>query len=170
MKRKVEGYNVDDSYREMFMKCLEYENERRNRLSQKKLNKSEFIVQAINYYYDHEVNETNRKRKEEYDAQHYASITKKLVEKYFNTLTDEMEFIAGKLANTEFYLKLLSDFKSRFDDIDDRKLSRMIEEIKEDDEIFRRLKSIYDRQNKEELFSVEDIEGVDDDDEGRQIF
>ncbi len=170
MKRKVEGYNVDDSYRERFMKCLEYENERRDRLSQKKLNKSEFIVQVINYYYDHEVNETNRKRKEEYDVQHYASITKKLVEKYFNTLTDEMEFIAGKLANTELYLKLLSDLKSRFNDIDDRKLSRMIEEIKEDDEIFRRLKSIYDRQNKEEIFSAEDIEDADDDNEGRQIF
>ena len=170
MKRKVEGYNVDDSYRERFMKCLEYENGRRERLSQKKLNKSEFVVQVINYYYDHEVNETNRKRKEEYDAQHYASITKKFVEKYFNTLTDEMEFIAGKLANAELYLKLLSDLRNRFDDINDRKLSRMIEEIKEDDEIFSRLKSIYNRQNKEEIFSVEDIEDVDDDDEGRQIF
>ena len=169
MKRKVEGYNVDDSYRERFMKCLEYENERRDRLSQKKLNKSEFIVQVINYYYDHEVNETNRKRKEEYDAQHYASITKKLVEKYFNTLTDEMEFIAGKLSNAELYLKLLSDFRNRFDDMNDRKLERTIEEIKEDDEIFRRLKSIYNRQNKEEILSVEDIEDVDGD-EGRQIF
>lgn len=170
MKRKVEGYNVDDSYRERFMKCLEYENERRDRLSQKKLNKSEFIVQVINYYYDHEVNETNRKRKEEYDAQHYASITKKLVEKYFNTLTDEMEFIAGKLANTELYLKLLSDLKSRFDDMNDRKLDAMIEEIREDDEIFKKFKSLYNRQNKEEIFEPESKEDIDDDNEGRQIF
>ena len=170
MKRKVEGYNVDDSYRERFMKCLEYENERRDRLSQKKLNKSEFIVQVINYYYDHEVNETNRKRKEEYDAQHYASITKKLVEKYFNTLTDEMEYIAGKLANTEFYLKLLSDLKSRFDDMNDRKLDAMIEEIREDDEIFKKFKSLYNRQNKEEIFEPESKEDIDDDNEGRQIF
>lgn len=170
MKRKVEGYNVDDSYRERFMKCLEYENERRDRLSQKKLNKSEFIVQVINYYYDHEVNETNRKRKEEYDAQHYASITKKLVEKYFNTLTDEMEYIAGKLANTELYLKLLSDLKNRFDDMNDRKLDAMIEEIREDDEIFKKFKSLYNRQNKEEIFEPESKEDIDDDNEGRQIF
>ena len=81
-----------------------------------------------------------------------------------------MEFIAGKLANTELYLKLLSDLKNRFDNIDDRKLSRMIEEIKEDDEIFRRLKSIYDRANREEIFSVEETENANDDNEGRQIF
>lgn len=81
-----------------------------------------------------------------------------------------MEYIAGKLSNTEFYLKLLSDLSNRFDDLDDHKLSRMIEEIKEDDEIFRRLKSIYGRQSKEEILSVGDIEDVDDDVEGRQIF
>jgi len=170
MEKKTEGYKVDDSYRERFKQCLNYENERRKRTGENQITKSDFLVYVVNYYYDREVNETNRKRKEEYDVQHYASITKKLVEKYFNTLTDEMEFIAGKLANAELYLKLLSDLRNRFDDINDRKLSRMIEEIKEDDEIFSRLKSIYDRQNKEEIFSVEDIEDVDDDDEGRQIF
>ena len=149
---------------------MNYENERRKRTWENQIKKSDFLVYVVNYYYDHEVNETNRKRKEEYDAQHYASITKKLVEKYFNTLTDEMVYIAGKLSNTEFYLKLLSDLSNRFDDLDDHKLSRMIEEIKEDDEIFRRLKSIYGRQSKEEILSVGDIEDVDDDVEGRQIF
>ena len=161
---------MDDSYRERFRQCMNYENERRKRTWENQIKKSDFLVYVVNYYYDHEVNETNRKRKEEYDAQHYASITKKLVEKYFNTLTDEMVYIAGKLSNTEFYLKLLSDLSNRFDDLDDHKLSRMIEEIKEDDEIFRRLKSIYGRQSKEEILSVGDIEDVDDDVEGRQIF
>lgn len=170
MKTKIESYRVSSSYSGVFQKCMEYENNRREAVNEKRINKSDFLEFVLTYFYDHEVNETNRKRKEEYDAQHYASITKKLVEKYFNTLTDEMEFIAGKLANTELYLKLLSDFKSRFNDIDDRKLSRMIEEIKEDDEIFRRLKSIYDRANREEIFSVEETENANDDNEGRQIF
>lgn len=93
---------MDDSYRERFRQCMNYENERRKRTWENQIKKSDFLVYVVNYYYDHEVNETNRKRKEEYDAQHYASITKKLVEKYFNTLTDEMVYIAGKLSNTEF--------------------------------------------------------------------
>ncbi len=149
---------------------MEYENNRREAVNEKRINKSDFLEFVLTYFYDHEVNETNRKRKEEYNAQHYASITKKLVEKYFNTLSDEMEFIADKPANAELYLKLLSDLRNRFDDINDRKLSRMIEEIKEDDEIFSRLKSIYNRQNREEIFSVEDAKDADDDNEGRQIF
>ena len=172
MNRKVEGYNVDDSYRERFKKCLDYENDRREKVGEKKLNKSEFIVLILNYYYDNVVNESNRKRKEDKDAQYFASITKSLVEKYFNVLSDEMEFLAEKQTNLELYLKLLSDERNTLEDGNTADLSRRLSRLEVQDKAFRKIRSLYSTNRKNDLIDAteDDKKNDKDDDEGRQIF
>ena len=170
MNKKVESYKVTDAYREVFKTCMDYENSRRENLNEKPISKSGFIEYVMNYFFDHEVNEKNRKRKEDSEAQYYASITKKLVEKYFNTMRNEIEFLTGIIYSTDLHLKILMDRQDTFDEIDSRNMNKIVASIRSDEITFNRLQALYDAEEKKENPPAEKLEIRDDKEERRKLY
>ena len=148
MKKKIKGFRVDDSFDIKFKKNMEEENRRRTNNNEKPLNENDCIVYINDYFYEHETDPTARIRREEKDAQHYAGITKSLVEKYFRILSDELELLAAKVSEIEIYTKIISASESILDNDSDSSINRFAARIEEEEKTARRIKSVYDLQNR----------------------
>ena len=167
MKKKVEGYKVDEAFSEKFMQCLDHENKRRDNTGERRLNKSDFLVYITNYFYDHEIDDRNRKYREEKDAQYYANITKKVTEKYYESIMGSLEAIAGGINNSSLLLRIIA---SKEDSLrSGTSEEKLVSKIIKDDETFRKIRSIYNaRKQDEDIY--EDKGSEDDGEENIRLF
>ena len=169
MSKKVISFRVEDTYEDTFNKLMKHENERREKVLERKLNRAEFLEYMSIYFKDNVVDKINIKRKERLEAQFYANITKKLVEKYFNFILDSLEGILEKMADQELYIRLMSyknDIAYMASNIDPNDL---LQRLERDDKKMNQIREKYFKLRSELIISPADIAEESEDDE-RHLF
>ena len=68
MSKKVISFRVEDTYEDTFNKLMKHENERREKVLERKLNRAEFLEYMSIYFKDNVVDKINIKRKERLEA------------------------------------------------------------------------------------------------------
>ena len=160
-------YRFDRDSEKTVKKIMEEEN--RNRLNQglSRISENDVIKEALRYYYEHVFDKDYRKREEEKDAQYYANITKKVTEKYYESIMGSLEAIAGGINSSSLLLRIIA---SKEDSLKSgTSEEKLVSRILKDDETFRKIRSIYNaRKQDEDIY--EDKGSGGDGEENRRLF
>ncbi len=163
-------FRFDRESEKTIKKILENENKINNELGRKRTTENQIMMDALGFYYEEKYDWERIRKENDRDALYYASITNKLVGKYFNSILDSLEILAGEVGDTKMHLKIFMERKDIFDEIDWSNLKRIVSAIRSDETVYKKIKSLYDSSEKREENKQENNNKEENNDEDERYF
>ena len=152
-----------------FRKCLRFDAQSQNYLKEiyekdnsiaqqtgrEKLSENQIVMDALYYYYKNKYCSQQMKKEAEEEKIFYAKLNDKILSKYFNLMMDLLEAEVERINDLKLQISLLSSKEGTYEDVSKKGILRIIEDLNDDEELFRKIKKEYKKANPEILYEAD---------------